>query len=163
MSKVLIVCMGNICRSPMALAVTLQMAEMAGLKGRLTFDSAGTHGSHAGERPDRRGVETLHRHGYAPPPGRSRKVTPKDFEQFDFILAMDENNVKNLLRQCPPDARHKVHKFTDFSDEPAHKGQDVPDPYYGQGDSFTQVLQMCESSARGLLRSLLKLPDNRSY
>lgn len=158
MNKFLFVCMGNICRSPMALAITAQMAEMAGMKGRLEFDSAGTHGSHAGERPDGRGIATLRRHGYEAPPGRSRRVVAADFQRFDLVLAMDSNNIKNLQNLCPPNLRHKIHKFTDFADQPQIKGVDMPDPYYSQDAGFEQVLQMCESSARGLLGVVARLP-----
>ena len=162
MNKLLFVCMGNICRSPMALAVTLQMAEMAGMKGRLEMDSAGTHGSHTGERPDSRGLATLHRHGYEAPPGRSRRIAAADFQRFDLILGMDSNNIKNLQKACPPNLLHKIHKFTDFSDVAKHKGADMPDPYYSQDEGFEQVLALCESSARGLLRSVARLPVGKS-
>ena len=152
MTKILLVCMGNICRSPMALAVAQALAARFGLSNQFTFDSAGTHAHHAGERPDPRAVRALARRNYAADQIRSRRISTEDFKRFDLILAMDSDNLQTLREKCPPEYAGKLRLFMDFS--PDHNTREVPDPYYGNAEGFERVLDLCESGAHGLLNHL---------
>lgn len=158
MPHILFVCMGNICRSPMAEAVAQGMAaRLPGAtpkalfwrKPAWVFDSAGTHAGHVGERPDPRALDALARRGYPPGKQRSRQVALRDFEKFDLILAMDADNLQNLQRQCPPEYGHKLRLFMSFASTLV--ATDVPDPYYGGAAGFEPVLDMCEAGVSGLL------------
>ncbi len=143
------VCMGNICRSPMAQAIAEKLVADARLSSQWRFDSAGTHASRVGERPDPRAAATLLRHGYAAGHIRSRKIIPQDFQSFDLILAMDASNLADLHRLCPPEHLHKLHLFLDFA--PALNEAEVPDPYWGSAAGFERVFDLCEAGARGLI------------
>ena len=147
MTRVLLICMGNICRSPMALAVTRQLAG-----ARLEVDSAGTHAVRPPQGADPRAAAVLARRGYTPEKRRSRSVTAADFEHFDLLLAMDGANLEDLRARCPPGQAGKLRLFLDFA--PGLEGQDVPDPYYGDVPGFERVLDLCEAGARGLLARL---------
>lgn len=160
MPHILFVCMGNICRSPMAEAVAQSLAarvpgaqpkSIFRRKPLWVFDSAGTHAGHLGERPDPRALDALARRGYAPGKQRSRQVSLRDFEKFDLILAMDSDNLQNLKRQCPPQHEHKLKLFLGFA--PNASTLDVPDPYYGAAAGFEPVLDLCEAGVRGLLKA----------
>lgn len=144
------VCMGNICRSPMAQAVAQKMAVEAGLAKQLHFDSAGTHAHHTGERPDPRAETTLSSRGYDVKRIRSRRIASQDFERFDLILAMDSSNLTDLRRICPPPHLNKLHLFLDFADGITET--EVPDPYYGNLAGFDRVLDLCEAGAGGLVK-----------
>ncbi len=150
--SVLFVCMGNICRSPTVEGVFRHMLETSGLGGRVLADSAGTHGYHAGEAPDRRSQLAASRRGYDLASIRARQVCDLDFERFDLIVAMDRQNRQELERICPPGLQHKLHLLLDFSE--SYSGRDVPDPYYGGAAGFERVLDMAEDACRGLLASL---------
>jgi protein-tyrosine phosphatase len=156
MKKLLVVCMGNICRSPMALVVLRSAVARAGQEGQIRIDSAGTHASHLSEKPDPRAEAALLRRGYEIGRIRSRKVNARDFSSFDWILAMDANNLADLKRICPPEESHKLQLFMGFGaplvTPPVHL--DVPDPYYGNAAGFEKVLDMCE---RGSAQVLAKL------
>lgn len=145
------VCMGNICRSPMAQAVGQKLAEDANLSPHVKFYSAGTHTPHAGMRPDPRAEEVLLRRGYATGRHRSRKIEPVDFENFDLILAMDARNLSDLQKICPAQHVSKVRLLMDFAEGLA--GTEVPDPYYGNIEGFERVLDLCEAGVQGLLKS----------
>ena len=149
MTKLLMVCMGNICRSPMAQMVTMQLAEKAGFGGNIQVDSAGTHAVSGSEPPDRRAKTVLSAHGYVIGKGRSRQVSEQDFVRFDLILAMDQANLNDLRRLCPSEHSHKLRLFLEF----AHGSEvrEVPDPYYGNAEGFERVLDLCEAGARGLI------------
>lgn len=149
MSKLLMVCMGNICRSPMAESVARKLATEAGLAQQLTFDSAGTHTHRLGERPDRRAELTLLRHGYEVGHLHSRRIVVADFQHFDMILAMDAGNLADLRRLCPPAHLAKLHLFLDFAQGLTET--EVPDPYFGNAEGFERVLGLCEAGARGLI------------
>ena len=151
-TSVLFVCMGNICRSPTAEGVFRRMAKEAGVLERLVVDSAGTHDYHVGKEPDDRAQEAARRRGYDLSSLRGRQVSTRDFEKFDFILAMDRENLASLMRICPPEHRHKVRLFLSFSDQ--FPNLEVPDPYYGGRQGFDQVLDMVENASSGLLREL---------
>jgi protein-tyrosine phosphatase len=148
-TKILFVCMGNICRSPTAEGVFRQTAEQSGLLDRLYIDSAGTHDYHVGRPPDSRAQTAASRRGYDLSSLRGRQVSPRDFDEFDYILAMDGDNLANLERICPREQRHKLHLFLEFSER--FSGEEVPDPYYGGGRGFERVLDMVEDASHGLL------------
>lgn len=152
------ICMGNICRSPMAMTVARRLADgpAGGLRGAGSrawhFDSAGTHAGHIGGRPDPRANEVLSKHGYGVCKHRARRIETRDFDRFDLILAMDRDNLAALRRLCPGDLAYKVGLFLDHA--PDLRGQEVPDPYYGGIEGFERVLGLCEAGAAGLVRGL---------
>lgn len=150
MTKLLMVCMGNICRSPMAQTVARKLAADAKLSPRLKFDSAGTHAHHAGERPDPRAEATLSRRGYHLGRIRSRRIAPQDFQRFDLILAMDASVLADLRRLCAPAYLSKLRLFLDFAE--GLNETDIPDPYYGNVEGFDRVLDLCEAGAKGLIK-----------
>ena len=147
--SVLFVCMGNICRSPTAEGVFRHLVGEAGLSGQIQIDSAGTHAYHIGEPPDRRSQATAKSRGVDLSMQRARKVASEDFKKFHYVLAMDENNLSELLRICPSDAIHPPQLFLAFAPQLAHR--EVPDPYYGGPQGFDQVFDMVESASKGLL------------
>lgn len=151
-TSILLVCMGNICRSPTAEGVLRDKLAAAGLLGRVRLDSAGTHDYHVGKPPDRRAQEAAGRRGYDLSHLRARQVRARDFSDFDLILAMDEDNYRNLLMLCPESQRHKVRLFMSFSRQ--YTDQEVPDPYYGGSQGFDLVLDMVEDAASGIIDSL---------
>lgn len=144
--------MGNICRSPTAEGVFRHLAQNAGLEHRLVIDSAGTHDYHIGAVPDARASAAAAQRGYDLSALRGRQVRREDFHEFDYILAMDRDNLANLLRICPPEHAGKVSLFLEFS--PKHDEREVPDPYYGGAQGFEHVLDLVEDAGRGLLQKL---------
>lgn len=149
MVKVLFVCLGNICRSPTADAVFRKAVEDAGLDKRIQVDSAGTGNWHIGHPPDRRASAAAAERGYDLSKLRARAVCVEDFQKFDHILAMDENNMSDLTDQCPAIHRHKLRLFLDFA--PQYQEINVPDPYYGGDEGFDHVLDLVEAASDGLL------------
>jgi protein-tyrosine phosphatase len=150
--SVLFVCMGNICRSPTAEGVFRHRVEAAGLAHRFHIDSAGTHGYHVGEPPDARSMEYALKRGYDLSAQRSRKVAANDFEEFDYLLAMDHENLKLLQAACPPQHQHKLGLMMTHA---KRSGSDVvPDPYYGGAKGFDQVLDYIEDATDGLIAAL---------
>ncbi len=154
MTRVLFVCMGNICRSPTAEGVFRHVVERAGLADAIHIDSAGTHDYHIGNPPDARSQAAAARRGYDLSGLRARQVSDSDFAAFDVVIAMDEHNRSLLLQQCPPEHRAKVRLFLDFAE--GKVPAEVPDPYYGGPQGFEQVLDLVENAARGLLRKITK-------
>lgn len=153
MTRLLVVCLGNICRSPTASAVLQGEAQRRGLSHAVQVDSAGTYGGHKGEKADPRAVQVALSAGYEQiRQERARRVQVQDFEQFDLILAMDRDNLMNLQLVCPPEHGHKLHLFLDYAGVEA--GGEVPDPYYGNRAGFERVLGLCEAGARGVLDRL---------
>ena len=148
--RVLMVCLGNICRSPTAEGVLRHLAREQGLEGRVEVESAGTGSWHVGEPPDARAVAAARGRGYALE-GSGRQVRPEDFEAFDLVLAMDASNLRDLRRIAPAGTEHKVRALRDW--DPDGPG-DVPDPYYGAAGGFDEVLDIVERSCRGLLADL---------
>lgn len=153
MTRILFICMANICRSPMAEGVLRTLAERAGVSANIEVDSAGTHAYRAGEPPDQRARELAASRGYDLSGLRARQLTYRDFERFDRILAMDRQNFAFLRRSCPPEHLPKLGLFLDHADGLAVK--EVPDPYYGGADGFENVLEMCEDAARGLIKGIV--------
>lgn len=152
MRSVLLVCTGNICRSPTADGVLRQLVREAGLEALVRVDSAGTHGYHVGEAPDPRAQEHARQRGYDLSALRARQVEQGDFERFDLILAMDRGHLMLLRRLAPPDQRHKLRLFMEFAR--SWDLAEVPDPYYGGDAGFEQVLDMIEAGSRGVLAEL---------
>jgi protein-tyrosine phosphatase len=152
MPAVLFVCTGNICRSPTAEGVFRALLAANGLAETVTVDSAGTGGWHVGEPPDSRSCEAALRRGVDIADQRARQVGPADFHRFDLVLAMDEGHYHQLERLCPEGHRQRLRLFLDFA--PALGISDVPDPYYGGGDGFEDVLDMIEAASAGLLAEL---------
>ena len=150
--NVLFVCMGNICRSPTAQGVFERVVREAGLQGRIEVDSAGTHAYHVGEGPDRRSQEAALRRGIDLSAQRARQVTDHDFLAFDYVLAMDAANDSALLARCDAEHRSRVRRFMEFA--PDSGATEVPDPYYGGGRGFEQVLDLVEQASAGLLASI---------
>jgi len=150
--SVLFVCMGNICRSPMAEGVFRHRAAVAGLVDRLDIDSAGTHAYHVGEPPDERAQNAAARRGVDISELRGRRASARDIERFDYILAMDAENLAVLRSICPAGHEHKVRLFMDFA--PTHREREVPDPYFGTHSGFDRVLDMIEEATEGLLADI---------
>lgn len=150
--SVLMVCMGNICRSPTAEGVFRHLVREAALEDRVHIDSAGTHGYHVGAPPDERSCHHAALRGYDLSPLRARRVHARDFEQFDLLLAMDWENLELLEEQCPPEHRAKLKRLMEFA--PPGLGEVVADPYYGGKDGFETVLDHVEAACAGLLRHI---------
>jgi protein-tyrosine phosphatase len=152
MIKVLFVCMGNICRSPTAQGVFARQIEEAGLAHLIHIDSAGTHAYHIGEPPDSRSQQAALRRGIDLSDQRARQVSAADFEEFDYVLAMDESNYIDLQGRCPTEHKHKIRLFLDFAGD--NQVREVPDPYFGGARGFDYVLDLAEQAARGLLTEI---------
>jgi protein-tyrosine phosphatase len=152
MTRVLFVCLGNICRSPTAEAVVRDFAARQAPGLELEVDSAGTHGYHTGSAPDERTIAAARRRGIDMSRLRARVVEPGDFERFDLVLAMDESVHERLRAMAPKSHAGRVRLFLQYA---PHLGRsDVPDPYYGGESGFEEVLDLVEEAARGLLAAL---------
>lgn len=150
--SVLFVCLGNICRSPTAHAVFQSMVDNTGLSDEIYVDGAGTGDWHLGHAPDRRSAATAALRGYDMSALRSRLVTVEDFSEFDYIIAMDADNLRNLRNMCPPDAKAELQLLLDYSRKPEYDAvSEVPDPYYGGEDGFPHVLDLIEDASVALL------------
>jgi protein-tyrosine phosphatase len=154
MTKVLFVCMGNICRSPTAQGVFRKMVADAGLDGCVDIESVGTHAYHVGEPPDARAQQAAKRRGYEIADLRARQITQEDFRNFDLILAMDWENLALMQQQCPRAHKHKLHLLMRFAGE--HDAATVPDPYYGGPEGFNTVLDYVEDACQGLIEVVRK-------
>ena len=152
MIKILFVCMGNICRSPTAQGVFQRLIEQTGLINEIKIDSAGTHAYHVGNPPDPRAQAVALRRGIDLSSLRARRVARGDFEKYDYILAMDQDNLSALRMVCPPEHSYKLRLFLEYA--PDLTVRDVPDPYYGGATGFEQVLDLVEIASEGLLRHL---------
>ncbi|MFG1700168.1 low molecular weight protein-tyrosine-phosphatase [Nonomuraea sp. NPDC049309] len=149
--RVCVVCMGNICRSPMAEVVLRKVLDDRGLGGQVVVESAGTGGWHVGYPMDERALETLSLRGYDGSSHRARQFTRDWFDRYDLVLAMDRDNLSNLQRIAPDGA--EVHLFRSF-DPAAPEGAEVPDPYYGGREGFEEVLDLVESAAEGIAKHI---------
>ncbi|MBC7707097.1 MAG: low molecular weight phosphotyrosine protein phosphatase [Rhodoferax sp.] len=156
MTKILMVCMGNVCRSPMAQAVTLHLVRQAGLARQIQVDSAGTHAARGSQTADPRAKAVLATGGYPVGKNKSRQVSEQDFTRYDLILAMDQSNLNDLRGICPTENTHKLRLFLEFASDPDTR--DVPDPYYGNVQGFERVLGLCEAGARGLVSYCKMVP-----
>ena len=149
--SVLFVCLGNICRSPIAQGVFGAVASTRGQGGRTMVGSAGTGGWHVGSPPDPRAEAVAARHGIDIGRQRCRRIEADDFSHFDLILGMDRANVRELLTIAPPRATGKIHLFLDYAQGEA---VDVPDPYYGGPDGFETVYRMIRKGSEALASRL---------
>lgn len=153
MTRVLFVCLGNICRSPTAHGVFQKMVDDAGLSKRIQVDSAGTAAWHVGKQPDSRSAEHALKRGYDLSPLRARQAVAADFDQFDYVLAMDKENLANLQDICPKGAKSApqllLYEYCRDFDE-----LEVPDPYYGGDAGFEHVLDLVEDACSGLLSEI---------
>jgi protein-tyrosine phosphatase len=157
---VLMVCMGNICRSPTAEGVFRHLVRQAGLQDRIHIDSAGTHGYHVGAPPDERSAHHASLRGYDLSELRARRVSAADFERFDLVLAMDWENLALLQEDCPPAHQRKLRRLMEFA--PEGFGDVVADPYYGGTQGFETVLDHIEAACEGLLRHIQQELESRS-
>jgi protein-tyrosine phosphatase len=149
MTKVLFVCLGNICRSPTADGIFRELVKRKKLDQKITVDSAGTGDWHIGKAPDARTIAAARKRGYDLSVLRARQVSSVDFDEFDYVLAMDDNNLRDLHRLKPVSFAGHLGLFLDFGSHQSHR--EVPDPYYGGSDGFELVLDLVEEAAEGLL------------
>ena len=150
--RVLLVCMGNICRSPTAEGVLRKFIKNNNLGEKVEVDSAGTHGYHVGEAPDSRTQRAAAMRGYDLSQFRARKVARQDLDYFDLILAMDKSNLDNLRRMAMPEQRERIKLFMEYAKN--FDDDEVPDPYYGLGHGFDLVMDMVEDAAQGLIEDI---------
>jgi protein-tyrosine phosphatase len=151
MTAILFVCLGNICRSPLAEGVFRHRAEALGVADRFILDSAGCGGWHQGEPPDRRSIATAARHGIDLSAQRARQIKPADFDDFDLILGLDRDNVRHLERMAAGKARVAL-----YLEEALGLRKDVPDPYYGSDRDFEAVYRLCDQASEALLTKLVR-------
>ncbi len=150
--RILLVCLGNICRSPTAEAALREALAQAGMDGKVEVDSAGTGDWHAGQPPDRRMTAAAAAVGLRLE-GRARLIRRDDFDAADLILVMDRSNLQDVLALAPtPQAREKVRLYRSF--DPDAEDDEVPDPYYGGDGGFTSVVRIARAAARGVVREL---------
>ncbi|MGZ8216191.1 low molecular weight protein-tyrosine-phosphatase [Methylomagnum sp.] len=157
--KVLLCCMGNICRSPMAEGLLRKLVEDAGIGDRVLIDSAGTHADFPNAPPDRRAQRVMAARGIDISGLRARRVARSDFERFDLILAMDAHNHDMLSFVCPKSQRHKLGRLLDYA--PRSKVRDVPDPYNCDESEFDRVFELVEMASQGVLAHLTGLLARR--
>jgi protein-tyrosine phosphatase len=153
-TKILFVCMGNICRSPTAEGVLRHLIKNTSLENTIAVDSAGTHAFHIGNPVDNRTQSVAAKRGYDLSQIRARQIHTDDFRDADYILAMDWDNLSLLQQQCPKQYRHKLMLLMRFATE--HDEATVPDPYYGGPDGFETVLNYVEDACNGLIEVVRK-------
>lgn len=152
--KILFVCLGNICRSPAAEGIFKAMVRAERLDDKIYIDSAGTAGYHTGDLPDSRMRRHASRRGYTLD-SMARRFTSNDFDKFDIIVVMDDNNYRDVMRMAPDmDAEKKVHRMVEFSRKYGH--DHIPDPYYSGSDGFELVLDLLEDACENLLEKIKK-------
>ena len=151
-TRVLMVCMGNICRSPTAEEVLRTLARREAPHLALVVDSAGTHDYHVGDPPDRRSIAAARARGYDLAALRARQLQAGDFQRFDYVLVADSQNLAEAQRIVPAEPQARLQRLLDYA--PGQPLRDLPDPYYGGPRDFELVLDLCEQAARGLLQHL---------
>ncbi|MFZ5789564.1 MAG: low molecular weight protein-tyrosine-phosphatase [Pseudomonadota bacterium] len=150
--RVLFVCTGNICRSPMAEGLFRHRIRQAGLEKRLRADSAGTHGYHVGNPPDERAIAVAARHGIDIRDLRARQLDRTDFQAFDLLLGMDEGHLAFMRRLAPPQATPRIGLLLDQAPQLGYR--EVPDPYYGEEADYRLAFELVEAGVEGLIRRL---------
>jgi protein-tyrosine phosphatase len=151
--RLLFVCLGNICRSPMAEGAFRRAAVEEGVLDRFEIGSAGLGDWHVGQAPDDRAQKAARQRGIDISGQSARQIAREDFVRFDLLLAMDGSNYDDLAELAPRNAKHKIRRFLDFA---PHAGtKDVPDPFFGEAEGFDHALDLIEEAARGLLAELL--------
>lgn len=158
--KILFVCTGNICRSPTADAILRQ--RVAAMDLPWSVDSAGTHGYHVGDPPDRRAIDYAALRGVDMTALRARRINERDYAAFDLILAMDRSHFEILQRQSPLEQRHKIRLFLEESGLSGSAGDDVPDPYYGALEGFQAVFDLLEKGIDALIPRLSARPHQKN-
>lgn len=153
-TKVLFVCLGNICRSPTAHGVFDSLVQKENLSDRIWVDSCGTGSFHIGEKPDPRTIRAAAKRNYDLSVLRARQIRPDDFSMFDYILAMDRMNLGNVKAMAPKNYRGHIGLFLEFSTQRTYT--QVPDPYYESEDGFELVLDLVEDASTGLLSVIKK-------
>jgi protein-tyrosine phosphatase len=151
--SVLFVCLGNICRSPIAQGIFEDLLRREGLDDEVIVDSAGTGAWHIGQPPDTRGQESAGKRGVDLSGQRARRITLEDCQRFDYVIAMDRDNYESVSALCR-ESKAEVRLFLDYA--PDLSAEEVPDPYYGGPDGFEHVLDLVEKAARGLLDDVRK-------
>jgi protein-tyrosine phosphatase len=151
--RILFVCMGNICRSPTAEGIFRHLLAQRQIDLEVEVDSAGTHDYHVGEPPDPRAIAAARRRGIDLSALRARSLQPQDFENFDLLIAMDEQNLRELRSRSGPVYASRLRLMMDFAPDVDRRA--VPDPYYGGPQGFEEVLDLLEQASEGLLRQLL--------
>lgn len=152
--KILFVCMGNICRSPLAEGIFRHMADNAGRAEEFDIESAGTGGWHQGNPPDPRSIAVAAAHGLDISAQRARRFDVSDFDRFDLILALDRDNLSNLQKSAPAGSAGKLHLFNRYA---LGTDDDIPDPYYGGRDGFDRVYTMLLIGCSSLLATAGKV------
>lgn len=155
-TRLLVVCLGNICRSPLAEGALRARIEASPLAGRVMVDSAGTGGWHAGEPPDRRAIACARGHGVDIAGLRARQLRARDFEDFHWLLCADADNLRDVRALAPPGARERTALLLDWAGTVPHG--EVPDPYYGDGSHFEGVWQLVDTAARAVVARLSARP-----
>lgn len=159
MIKVLFVCLGNICRSPMAEAMFAHAVKQAGLTEKISWDSAGTSDYHPGAPPDERTLKTLSAHGIETEQ-KARQIQADDFVSFDYILAMDHKNLESLLEQSESldHSTAKIYLIDSFNSERDVNDtpEDIPDPYWSEQDGFEEVYQLLLASCQNLMETIVE-------
>lgn len=149
--KVLFVCLGNICRSPTAEGVFRRALEQAGLADDVEIDSCGVGSWHVGKEPDARAQQAALIRGIDLSGLRARQLNVQDFAEFDYVLGMDQDNLRAIRDRKPANSQAHIGLFLDFAGTP---GAEVPDPYYGGDEGFENVLNMIEAASNGLIQHL---------
>ncbi len=152
MTKVLFVCLGNICRSPTAEGVFKHIVEKTGLTNQIFIDSAGTGSWHIGNPPDRRAIDAAALRGIDISELKARQVTAVDAVEFDYLIVMDNQNLYDLRNLSDRAYHHKINLFLSYADN--YSESEVPDPYYGGSQGFSRVLDMIEDASQGLLHEI---------
>ena len=151
---VLMICMGNICRSPLAHGVFEHLIKQANLTDKITVDSAGTHFYHSGCSPDVRSIAVAKTHGLDISTQRARQLCPQDFHEFDYLCVMDNRNLRDATSLAPtPELAQKLTLFMNYSQE-AWTETEIPDPYTGGDEGFEHVYQLVLSASKGLLKTI---------
>lgn len=158
--NVLFVCTANICRSPTAEGVFRKLVAISPLAGHVEIESVGTHNYHVGEAPDPRAIEHAAKRGYDLSHLRARQISARDFERFDYVLAMDASNIGHLKAMCPTRLTEKIELLLDYGGE--QDESEVPDPYRGRPRDFEHALDLIETACQGLLDYLLDLQRMRA-
>lgn len=157
-TKILMVCLGNICRSPLAEGILQSKLD----RSKFLVDSAGTGGWHAGEQPDKRSIRIAKKYGIDISAQRARQITLQDFKKFDYIYVMDRSNYQNVIALVPDQqAKSKVKMIMDELFE--GENVDVPDPYYGMEDGFEQVYRMLDEVCTEIARKLTSQVNKNSF
>lgn len=150
--KLLVVCLGNICRSPLAEGALRARIAASPLAGQVEVDSAGTGDWHAGQPPDRRAIDCAGGHGVDISMQRARQLGKRDYRDFDWLLCADHQNLRDVLAQAPPEARGKVALLSEWAG--IEGGGDIPDPYTGGSEEFEHAWRLVDSAAQAVVARL---------